>query len=458
MLGDSKIGPVNEEKSSNSSKEATSKPRNKRLGYLESASIFGWMSSVLPFNIAIGPMSTLVQLLILNFNGTVIEVGLAITLFNAVSIPAALFWGFVTDRFQRRRYLIVISFLGTSLILVLFLFARTSYWLSFLYALFSFITTASTTPLNLLVIETERKSKWASAFAKFSMISSVGQTFGLLLGMLWSVYLSLDYLVLPLSILSLVSAALAGFLIREPKIVFDRKILVMHKPSFFYRLRHSPYFFLRIPHLNSFRRIFRNLHYELTRHTPLLYLAIFVFFLSAGIFNTSLVPALEANGIPSLLIFSVIMLGLVVQILSFKFAGPYIEQKSLIKTAVWGLVLRAIGYSALGIFAYFLTGMWLLIPILIFYPLSSGIAYSIYYTSSNTLVFNTLSPGRNGSNLGVYSALAGIATMGGSLISGFLSFYLGFYITFLVSATFLGVSAWLLSLAGSSHMSVDSTP
>jgi MFS family permease len=114
----------------------------------------GWVSSVLPFNIALGPVSTLVQLLILNFNGTVVDVGLAITLFNAVSIPAALFWGFVTDRFQQRRPLILASFLVTPLLLVLFLFARTGYWVAFLYALFSFATTASTTPLNLLVMET----------------------------------------------------------------------------------------------------------------------------------------------------------------------------------------------------------------------------------------------------------------------------------------------------------------
>jgi MFS family permease len=455
MLDDSEVGAANKGQSGDNSEEG-SRPRSTKSGSLERARGSGWMSSVLPFNIALGPVGTLVQLLILNFNGTVVEVGLAITLFNAVSVPAALFWGFVTDRFQRRRLLIVLSFLVTALILVLFLFARTGYWVSFLYALFSFATTASTTPLNLLVMETERKPKWASAFAKFSMISSVGQAVGLLLGIVWSVYLSLNYLVVPLAVLSLVSAGLAGFLIKEPEIVFERQVLVMHKPSFFHRLRHSPYLFLGIPRAHHFKRIFMNLRHELTRHTPLLYLAISFFFLSAGIFNTSLIPALEANGISSLLIFAVIMLGMVVQIVSFRFAGPYIERKSLVKTAVGGLVLRAVGYGALGVFAYLFTGIWFLIPVLIFYPLSSGIAYSIYYTASNTMIFNTLSPKRNGSYLGVYSAMAGVATMGGSFASGFLSFYLGFYVTFLISATFLGVAAWLLSLTVNSQMSVNS--
>ncbi|MDA4116405.1 MAG: hypothetical protein OK442_07620, partial [Thaumarchaeota archaeon] len=62
-----------------------------------------WFYSQLPVDIAVGPVSTLIQLYILELHGTVIDVGLAITLFNAVSIPAAVLWGFVTDRFQSRR-------------------------------------------------------------------------------------------------------------------------------------------------------------------------------------------------------------------------------------------------------------------------------------------------------------------------------------------------------------------
>jgi MFS family permease len=413
---------------------------------LPKASRAAWVSSVLPYNIALGPVGTLVQLLILNLKGTVVEVGLALTLFNAVSVPAALFWGFVTDRFQQRRPLILASFLATPLLLVLFLFARTVYWVSFLYALFSFATTASITPLNLLVMETEDKPKWASAFAKFSMIASLGQTVGLLLGMIWSFYFPLEFVVIPLALLSLVSAGMALVLIKEPSVVFERQILVMNKQGFFYRLRNSPYLLLKTPVWHDFKRIFKNLPHELLRHTALLYLSSFVFFLSAGIFNTSLVPSLRANGLPSLLIFLAIMLGMIIQILWFRYAGVYTERKSPVKSAIGGLLLRAAAYGMLGIFAYFLTGFWFLIPVLIFYPLASGIAYAIYYTASNTLIFNSLSPKRNGSHLGVYSALAGGATMAGSFFSGFLSFYLGFYFTFLVSAVFLVFAAWLLSL------------
>jgi len=409
-----------------------------------------WVISVLPFNIALGPIGTLVQLLILNFNGTVLEVGLALTLFNAVSIPAALFWGFITDRFQQRRPLILASFVVTPILLILFLFANNGYWVSFLYALISFATTASTTPLNLLVMETEQKPKWASAFALFSIFVSFGQTIGLILGMIWSVYFPLVLLVIPLTLSSLVAAGLALILIKEPPIPFERQILVMHKSSFFTRIRHSPYLFLKLPTFTDFNRVFRNLRHILLRNTALLYLSIFGFFLSAGLFNTSLVPILDSNGFSGLLIFTVILLGMIVQIVFFRFAGRYIEKKSTIKSAIAGLLLRGTAYVLLGVFAYFLTGFWFLLPILIFYPLASGVAYSIYYTATNIMVFNSLSPRRNGSHLGVFSALSGVATLVGSFTSGFLSFYGGFSITFIISGVCLVVSAWVLSLIVSS--------
>ena len=106
----------------------------------------------------------------------------------------------------------------------------------------------------------------------------------------------------------------------------------------------------------------------------------------------------------------------------------------------------------IGIFAYLSTGLLFLLPVLIFYPLAAGVAYSLYYTASNTMVFNTLNPRRNGSSLGVYSALAGFATMAGSFASGFLSFYLGFHATFLVSGATLGIAVWFLSQMSSSQI------
>jgi MFS family permease len=414
-----------------------------------------WINAVLPFNVALGPVGTLIQLLILNLHGTVIDVGLAITLFNSVGAPAAIVWGFVTDRFHRRKPTIVVSYLVTAGILISFLFASTGYLVSLLYGLFSFVSSASTTPLNLLIMETERKQKWATAFASFSMITNIGQTAGLLLSVAWGFFFSLKYLVVILAIFSVISAVLSALMIKEPSVIFERNVIVLNKPSFFQRLQALPVFFLRLPRLSDFRRVFRDLRYELTRQMPILYFSIFMFYFASGLFNTSIVTSLQTNNFSSFLIFLVMTVGMLAQIIAFKYSGPYVEKKSLVKAAVGGLVLRSACYGLLGVSLYVISGVWFLIPVLILYPVAAGIAYSIYYTASNTMVFNTLGQGRQGHSLGVYSALVGIATLVGSMISGFTSFFIGFSTTFILAAASLGLSAWLASLLERSKSSVD---
>jgi MFS family permease len=271
----------------------------------------------------------------------------------------------------------------------------------------------------------------------------------------WGLFFSLNYLVVPLAILSIISAVLAVIMIKEPSVVFERQAIALNKPSFFHRILAVPVFFLRVPRWNDFKRVFRDIKYELTRQVPILYLSIFMFYLSAGIFNTSLVPSMKANNLSSFLIFLVTTVAMLIQIISFKYAGPYIEKKSPVKAAVWGLMFRSACYGFLGVSLYIISGVWFLAPALIFYPLAAGIAYSVYYTASNTMVFNTLRGGRHGSSLGVYSALVGAATLLGSLVSGFTSFFLGFSTTFVIAAVCLGFSAWLASLLQHTKPNID---
>jgi MFS family permease len=400
-------------------------------------------------------VATLIQLLILNMHGTVIDVGLAITLSNTVIVPAAVVWGFVTDHFHRRRPIIVVSYLATAGVLFMFLFANTRYLVSLLYALFSLVSSASTTPLNLLIMETERKQKWASAFAKFSMISSIGQTVGLILSVAWGFFFPLIYIVVPLAILSIMSAVLSVLMIKESGLIFEQHLIAMNRPSFRQRLQAVPLFFLRVPRLSDFIRVFRLLRSELTREMPILYFSIVMFYFASGLFNTSIVPAMQANNISSLLIFLITAIVMLVQIAAFRYSGPYTEKKSLVKASVEGLVLRSACYGLLGVSLYVISGAWFLIPVLILYPVASGIAFAVYYTASNTMVFNTIGRAGQGHSLGVYSALVGIATLAGSLVSGYASFFLGFSTTFIVAAAFLVLSAWLASLLKQPKQSVD---
>jgi MFS family permease len=403
-----------------------------------------WFYSQLPLDVASGPVSTLVQLYILELHGTVIDVGLAITLFNAVSIPAAILWGYVTDRFQSRRTILALACVAVSANLIILPVARSISGVAFIYAIFSLASSASATPANLLIMETQPKPRWASAFATFSMISSVGTTLGLLLGIAWSGFLPISLLVVPLSALSLSSAVLSILLIKEPALTFEREIIVLQRRSLQQRLLAIPLIFMRIPNLVDFKSVFKGIRSTLTRQLPLLYLSIFVFYVASGLFNTSFVPSLRGAGLSASEVFLVSMLANIAQTVSFAFAGPYVEGRDLRKAAVAGLAVRLSCYAGIGILAGFTPGIDYLGGNVILYPIAGGLAFAIYYTASNTMIFSTLGAKNQGSRLGVYSALVGVATMIGSFASGYISFYLGFTETFVLAAACLGVCALLV--------------
>ena len=395
---------------------------------------------------ATGPLGAMVQLYLLYLDGQVLGTiysGLASAVYNGISIPAALFWGVTIDRLHKRRSLIALSYTLTALALVSFYFDRTAEGTIATYSVISFVSFASATPLNLLIMETEKKGKWAGAFANLSMVSSVGNVAGLVLSTVWTDILggpelaAIRALFLLMSALSVTSAGLSLIMIKEPAFVFERETIVRRRPSFFSRLLANPVFFLVIPSASDFRRAFRGLRSSLTQQVPLFYISTIFFYVSSGLFNTSFVPAMHLFSMPDQQVLGVILAGMVVQTLAFRVAGSFVGRRSLISTSIQGLLIRGWSYFGVGVAALFLSGPSFVIPALILYPLAGGIAFAVYYTSANTMMFSTVQSKSAGAALGVYSAVVGIAAMGGSLVSGFISVGVGYSTTFILSGILL---------------------
>jgi MFS family permease len=407
-----------------------------------------WVYSILPVSLATGPLATLVQLHLIELNGSslgVIYAGLAVAAFNGVSIPAAIFWGFASDRIQSRKTIVFVSYSLTALILVSFLLVSNTPGTILVYSIFAFISAATATPLNLLIMESAPKGTWAGAFARLSMVSSVGSVGGLILSTVWAPVLPIILLNAPLGFCALASAALAFWTIKDPPLVLERETIARRQSSFASRLLSLPLLFLRVPSLSDFQRAFRGLRNELTSYAPLFYISVILFYLSSGLFNTSFVPALSALSLSAGEVFAVILAGAVVQTLSFRYAAGYFSRHSLVAASVQGLVLRGSCYALIGALTLLVAGPLFVLPALLLYPIAGGVAFVAYYTASNTMMFN-LVQGRNpGSTLGVYSAIVGVATLAGSLLSGFVSVFSGFNVTFGSAAALLLVAAYVVS-------------
>ena len=402
------------------------------------------------------PVATFVQVYILyHLGGTALDIGLVSTLSNAVAVPAAIVWGSATERFRKRKLMIVLSYSISAATLIVFLFASTISAAAILYAVITFASTGATTPLNLLIMETEHKQKWPSAFAKLSTVASLGTTIGLVFGSAWAALLPLLEIVLPLSIFAFASAVMSALMIHEPSFVFERQIMAMNRRSFFQRLLAFPLFFLKIPTRTDFQRMFRGIRHGVTQQVPLLYISIFVFYIASGLFNTSLTPSLYSAKATQAQNFLVSLDGIVIQTIALYLAGPYIERRTLRTSAISGLIVRGSCYVLVGVSSLLLTGVLYLGAVLILWPIASGIAFAVYYTASNVMIFNTLGQRNQASTLGVYSALVGIALTVGSFISGLTSFYIGYYLTFVLAGVCLGVSAGLTSFVRLEHKSVS---
>src|SRR5439155_3533821 len=353
-----------------------------------------------------------------------------------------MFWGYATDRLHNRKTIVVVSYALTASVLFAFYFLGSTPGTILVYSVFSFISAAAATPLNLLIMETEQKGRWAKALARFSMVSSLGNVGGLVLSTLWAAEgLPLILLSIPLGTFSLVSAVLAFATISEPAFVLERETIIRRRSSFFTRFLALPLMFLSIPGLLDFRRLFRGLRFSLTSYLPLFYISTVCFYLSSGVFNTPFVPALSTFSLSTGEVFAVILSGMVAQTLAFRYAGKYFERRSLASGSIQGLLLRGGCYVLFGVFALVAAGPGYVIPALILYPLASGVAFAAYYISTYTMMFNAIQRGNAGSALGVYSAVIGVATLAGSLGSGFISVFAGFHVTFISAGLLLFLAA-----------------
>lgn len=397
-----------------------------------------WMYLSLPFNVSTGSVSTLVTLEILSLGGTALEIGYVMSLSNAVLILASILWGITADRFSRRKQ-ILLSFTGTSISLILMQYTNNITSLAADYAFLTFISTASVTPMNMLVMETEGKRHWASAFSLYSFLSSIGVLVSLFIGSILVIFIPIEKIIFLLGLIA-AGTAIAGLkLIPEPIITLERVAMVHNKESFLVRLKHLPLFFLHLPNKNGFK-VFRlsRITKKPINYIPLLYIGIVIFYISSGIFNTVYPAGLYVKGLSRSLVLIVLSIGMIFQIIAFHIAGRMIEKKGEKQIIYNSLILRGSSYIFMGLSSQFLTGNLAFLSLnMIFYPLAAGIAYSLYYTSSSTLIFKIVGERRQGTGLGIYSTVVGTSFFLGSLLSGYIVHFLGYGIDFMIAGVLL---------------------
>jgi hypothetical protein len=75
---------------------------------------------------------------------------------------------------------------------------------------------------------------------------------------------------------------------------------------------------------------------------------------------------------------------------AFYLSGRYTEARGEHRTIIESLWLRAAGYIAIGLVFVLVSGYAGFIVNLLIYAMAAGLAYAVFYTASNTLLFEEI--------------------------------------------------------------------
>lgn len=394
-----------------------------------------WMHVMVPYQIAYNPISTIIALYILALHGSVIDVAYAATLANFIIIPASIFWGEMVGKYNKRRFFINLSFIGLALSLVGLYYSTNVIEVTLLYGFMSFMIMANSTPLNLLIMETEPRERWSSAFSGLQMLSSMGSVVSLIFASILAYAVSIRVLMLALVPFT-VLAMLFAFPIPEPSVSIDRKTLTKIHPGQAHAYPGSGLYGLGLKDISrmygSVKEIFRRSNFQK------LMLAIFAFYLATGLFNTAYPAGLKQSGISDFWIFLIFAISTTMSMITF-FALEYVTPKLRDKNALsTSLIIRGSGYILIGLVFAVLGGVVFIGLNVIAYVFTSGLAYALFYTTMNAMVFRAVAGGTDKSyKLGIYSGAIGLGTLLGSLFAGYLSYFIGYWFTFAVAGSMI---------------------
>ncbi len=400
-----------------------------------------WYWSFFTANSVAGAASPLLPLYVYFLGGGPREVGQLASVASAVGIFASLLWGKLSDRTQRRRPMILISFGGLAVAYALLPFATQVQHVIYLNALVSAVWMASVTVAVLLIMETHPSADWESQISKFNVFSGLGWTGGLALGACWTT------LMLPLvgegwgfrslgaviSVLAVCATVLAVRWVREPPLHISarsfRGIAITTGTFLLERFRYAP---AHLYHLMSPVQLLRFLQGRSAMGPDLalwFYGALMAFTGFSMVIVLLPVFLRSVMGWPGELVFVAYFVHHAVSVLAFGWARKAVSR--------WGH-RPAVGLALLvrgGVFAIWagvgsLFGDWA-VPVL--FGLT-GFTWS-YFQLGSTAVVSRLAPrGLKGQSLGLYNALAGLGNVLGALLGGYLAEYLGYAAPFLAGA------------------------
>jgi MFS family permease len=191
-----------------------------------------WLLGFFLHEMAFGLLSIFVPLYVTSniVGGSLVDVGLMVSLATLVAIPFSFFWGYACDRTGRYKPFILLSFSVLSILLYLFSSTTNIIMLIAIYALVAIFHVAHDTPKNVLIAEWHSREEWQRSFASYELLTELGVSIGLVLGFITSLYgFSGQVILLLCSALNIVAFISSLIFVVDPPIILERGLAGMER-------------------------------------------------------------------------------------------------------------------------------------------------------------------------------------------------------------------------------------
>jgi len=400
-----------------------------RLGFFFHEIAFGLLSVFIPLYLVSSAMG-----------GSLVDVGTMASLALFCSIPASFFWGYICDKTRRYKRYILLSFFSSMIVIFVFTlpFAQNRIVFIFLYVIMSVLHVAHEAPKNVLIAEHYSREDWERSYAFYEGLTEVGWFFGLVLGLfMFAPALSVSSIannVLYLcSGLSFVAFLLSVFLIADPLMIFERRLVSIERNiDFTFRgVETASRLLDGLPVEGRFRK---DSFFSFGVGLVLFSLASSLFFTPLPIFFS--IPPLS---FPTSVIFLVYMLNSGGAVFGYFIIGRRAGSMDVKKQMQRIVLLRSI-----------LVILLVCVVNFAFYPAASaglvlvllGFAYAVYYILMISLSMELIPAGKTG----LFDVLVGIGGATGSFLGPYLAQVLGYLPQFLIAGFVFLIAFFVLRI------------
>jgi predicted MFS family arabinose efflux permease len=401
-----------------------------QLGFVFNKMTFGLLSVFIPLYVAGSSTKGL--------GGTLVDLGIMISSALLFSIPASFFWGYLCDRTRRYKPFILLSFLSSALILGVFAFATNIVQFMVLYVVMYVLSVAYEAPKNILIAEHYSRDDWEKSYSSYQQVTEVGWLFGLLLGLIASIYsFTPQYTFFLCSALSLTAFFITWFRVADPLAIFERRLVGIER-----KINNACRGTIIASQLLDGHRLKEKFREDSFFGFGL---AIVFFSLASMLFFTPL-PIFFAQelGLSIETVFKIYMLNSVGAIAGYfivKRVTREMDSKKYLRRVI--LIRSLLVFAAVAIVQTTFYALFLMPAVLFFLNL----AYAVYYVLVLSFSMELTSTGRSG----IFDVFVGLGTASGSFLGPFIAQELGFLSQFLASGTIFLLAFIILKFSFSSN-------